>query len=105
MVIAIILAYTSWENRLSIILLVAFATAMYALYDPDQVLNGLSAARWGILAMLVYWFIHALNRPKSRHSQVAYHPADPATAVPALAAVIPPPEKGPLPESKSTNCD
>ena len=95
MVIAIVLAYTSWENRLSIILLVAFATAMYALYDPDQVLNGLAAARWGILAMLVYWLIHALNRPRPRPSPLVYNPADPATAVPALAAVIPPPEKGP----------
>jgi hypothetical protein len=94
-VIAIILAYTSWENRLSIILLVAFAMAMYALKDPDVVLNGLAAARWGILAMLVYWFIHALNRAKPRPGPITHDPADPATAVPALAAVTPPPEKGP----------
>jgi hypothetical protein len=93
LVIGIILAYTSWENRLSIILLVTFAMAMYALKDPDLVMNGLAVARWGILAMLVFWFIHALNRPKPRANQVAYNPADPATAVPALAAVIPPPEK------------
>jgi hypothetical protein len=75
---------------------------MYALYDPDQVLNVLAAARWGILAMLAYWFIHALNRPKPRPNQIVDSPAEPASAVPALAAVIPPPEKGPLTPDEST---
>jgi hypothetical protein len=64
LVIGFVLAYTSWENRLTIVLLVVFAGAMYALQDQDQVLNGLAAARWGILAMLIFWFIHALNRAK-----------------------------------------
>ena len=89
--IAFVLAYTSWENRLSIVLLAAFAAAMYALRDADQTINALAAARWGILAMLAYWFIHALNRPRQRPAPAVYNPADPATAVPALAAVIPPP--------------
>ncbi len=94
-VIGLVLAYTSWENRLRIVLLAAFAGAMYALQDDDQVLNGLAAARWGILAMLAFWFIHALNRPKRPVPAPApvYNPADPTTAVSALAAVIPPPEK------------
>jgi hypothetical protein len=95
LVIALILAYTSWENRLSIILLVAFGCAMYALYDADQVLNGVAAARWGILAMLVFWFIHALNRPKPRPGAIGENPADPMTAVPTLGAATPPPETGP----------
>jgi hypothetical protein len=43
--------------------------------------------------MLGFWFIHALNRPKQSAPRTAYNPADPATAVSALAAVIPPPEK------------
>jgi hypothetical protein len=90
-VIAIVLAYTSWENRLSIVLVVAFACAMYALYDADQTLNGLAAARWGLAAMLAFWFIHALNRPRPKPAQIAYNPTDPTTAVSALAAVIPPP--------------
>ncbi len=90
-IIAIVLAYTSWENRLSIVLVVCFACAMYALHDSDQTLNGLAAARWGIAAMLAYWFIHALNRPKPRAAPVVYNPADPSTAVSALAVVIPPP--------------
>lgn len=90
-VIAVVLAYTSWENRLSIILLVGFGCAMYSLHDPDQTINGLAAARWGIAAMLAFWFIHAMNRPKPRAEPAVYNPADPATAVSAMAAVIPPP--------------
>ena len=94
-VIAVVLARTSWENRLTILLSVAFVGALYALQDEDKVLNGLAAARWGILAMLAYWFIHALNRPKRPAPRPVYNPADPATAVSALAAVIPPPDTRP----------
>lgn len=92
-VIGFVLAYTSWENRLTIVLLVAFAGAMYALQDEDLVLNGLAAARWGILAILAFWFIHALNRPKSPVPAPAADPAGPATADSPPAAVIPPPDK------------
>jgi hypothetical protein len=63
-VIAIVLSRTSWENRLTIVLLAAFGFTMYALKDADQTLNILAAARWGIVVMLAYWFIHALNRPR-----------------------------------------
>jgi hypothetical protein len=90
-VIAIVLAYTSWENRLSILLLVAFGCAMYALRDADQTLNGIAAARWGIAAMLAYWFIHALNRPRQKPAPAVYTASDPGTAVSSMAAVIPPP--------------
>ncbi|MGE5192204.1 MAG: hypothetical protein ACM3U2_06835 [Deltaproteobacteria bacterium] len=90
-VIAVVLAYTSWENRLSIVLAVAFGCAMYALRDADQTLNGIAAARWGIAAMLAYWFIHGLNRPRPKPAPAVYSPTDPTTAVSSLAAVIPPP--------------
>lgn len=97
-VIAIILSRTSWENRLSVVLLVAFASAMYALRDADWTLNALAAARWGIAVMIAYWLIHALNRPR-RPAEAVFIPTDPAMAVPALAAVIPPPQE-PKPEEK-----
>jgi hypothetical protein len=94
--IALVLARTSWENRLTIVLVVAFGAAMYSLRDADQTLNGLAAARWGIAAMVAYWFIHALNRPKQpAQPHRVYSPADPSTAVSALAAVIPPPSAAP----------
>jgi hypothetical protein len=97
LVIALVLARTSWENRLTIVLVVAFAAAMYSLRDADQIMNGLSAARWGIAAMLAYWLIHALNRPKhvAQPQPVYYAPTDPTAAVWALAAVTPPPSAAP----------
>jgi hypothetical protein len=95
--IAVILAFTSWENRLTIVLLVAFGAAMYALFDADQTLNGLAAARWGIAAMIAYWFIHTLNRPKqvAQQQPLVYSSADPTAAVWSIAAVTPPPETAP----------
>jgi hypothetical protein len=63
-VVAFVLSRTSWENRLTIVLLTAFGLTMYALKDADAILNYLAAARWGILVLIAYWFIHALNRPR-----------------------------------------
>ncbi|HEY3965744.1 MAG TPA: hypothetical protein VGM05_14395 [Planctomycetaceae bacterium] len=96
--VALVLSRTSWENRLTFVLLVAFGCAMWALKDADQTLNIVAAARWGILAGAAYWFIHALNRPKPAYVQTRFNPADPSTAVPALAAVIPPPSEPKPPE-------
>jgi hypothetical protein len=107
-VIGFVLAYTSWENRLTIVLLVLFASAMYALQDEDLVLNALAAARWGILAILGFWFIHALNRPKQPVPATVVAPAPvplrpthhPAESVPAATAgsftgtMVPPPDDG-----------
>ena len=62
LLIAIILAGTSWQNRLTIVLLAAFAAAMYTLQDADLVLHVVAAARFGLLAMPAYWLIQALNR-------------------------------------------
>jgi hypothetical protein len=98
LVVALILVRTSWENRLTIVLLVAFAAALYALKDFDLVVNLLGVARFGILATAAYWLIHALTRPRSGTSGITFRPGDPATAVSALGAVIPPPG---LFESKS----
>jgi hypothetical protein len=98
--IAILLAYTSWENRLSVLLLVSFGCAMYALRDADQTLNGIAAARWGIAVMVGYWLIHALNRPREKLAPAVDTPANPGMAVSSMAAVIPPPAPaGPAPES------
>ncbi|MBI3865330.1 MAG: hypothetical protein HY290_25935 [Planctomycetia bacterium] len=97
---AFVLSWTSWDNRLTVVLVVAFAAAMWSLKDADQTLNVVAAARWGLLAGAVLWFIHALNRPKAqRPAQATYNPADPSTAVPALAAVIPPPNPPKPPEA------
>ncbi len=103
LVIALVLARTSWENRLTIVLFVAFGAAMYSLRDADHTLNGLAAARWGIAAMVAYWFIHALNRPKQIASaQPGYSSTTPTAAVWALAAVTPPPNKPAAEQARAT---
>lgn len=63
--IGFILLRTSWENKLTILLVTAFAAVLYTLYDADQVIHALAAARFGLLATLVLWLVHALNRTKS----------------------------------------
>jgi hypothetical protein len=95
--IAFVLAFTSWENRLSFVLLVAFGCAMYALRDADQTINGIAAARWGIAAMLAYWLIHALNRPRQQLAPIrpASGEAAPVAVTPPTAAEAPPAESKP----------
>ena len=99
--IAVVLAYTSWENRLSIVLMVAFGCAMYALRDADQTLNGIAAARWGIAVMLAYWLIHTLNRPRQQLAPIRPPTAHGAVAGAAPAAVIPPPPAAEAPPAES----
>lgn len=65
--IALALVRTTWENKLTVILLLAFAFALYALTDWNTALHGLLAARYGLITALALWLIHALLG--SRHSQ------------------------------------
>jgi len=88
--IAIVQRNTSWENKLMILLIAAFAAALYALRDVDVVVQILSAARIGILAMMGYWIIHTLFRLQPVKVLSAGIPAD-GMAAQAAVAVIPPP--------------
>lgn len=89
-VLAFVLRNTSWENRLALLLITAFAATLYALTAPDLVLHVIAAARYGLIVMLAYWFIHALGRTRPA---MPAPPAASATAVSVapLAPVIPPP--------------
>ncbi|MSR56234.1 MAG: hypothetical protein EXS05_00985 [Planctomycetaceae bacterium] len=89
--VAFVLVRTSWENRLTLVLVAALAAALYALRDADIVVNVLGAARFGLLAMGAYWLIHALTRPRPKTSGITFRSGDPAAAVSALGAVLPPP--------------
>lgn len=62
LLIGLVLARTTWENRLTVLLLAGFAAAMYSLYDADLIVNVVAAARWGTLAMLAYWLIQTFAR-------------------------------------------
>ena len=100
MLVALLLVRTSWENRLTIVLLIAFAAAMYSLRDADLIINLVGAARFGLLALAAYWLIHAVTRPRP---VVAGHPAAVAPVVVPASEIHPaataPPEKPPTDES------
>lgn len=84
-IIGWILRPTSWENRLTIVLLLAFGAVLYALRDAEIVVHGLLAARYGLAATLVVWLIHGLHN--LTHPRV---PAAPPNAA-MVPAVVPPP--------------
>ena len=55
-VVAWILARTTWENKLGVLLIVGLITAVTALNDVDAAAHAVSAARFG-LAFLVGWWL------------------------------------------------
>jgi hypothetical protein len=85
-----VLAFTSWHNRLTLLLVAALGASLFALRDADQVVNGLAAARFGIAAVLLFWVIHTIAQPR-RVTAARYASGEPAAAVSQLGAVIPPP--------------
>lgn len=80
----LLLTRTSWSNRFSILLLMGFALALFALQDRELVLNLIAAARYGLAAVAGWWLIHAILQPASRNAKAA--PVSPSGAGPALAA-------------------
>lgn len=87
-VIGWILSGTSWENKLGVLLLMAFAATIYGLYDSHGLALGVHAARFGLLFLLGLWIVRGLfqgQRSLSRHAPREYDPTD------ISYAVIPPP--------------
>lgn len=80
-VIALILRKTTWENKLTLIVVALFAACAYALKDHDVILHGLQAAAYGLVTGLVIWVLHGLLSQK------------PVTAVQAPPTSEPPPQK------------
>ena len=84
LVVGWILRTTSWENKLTVILLLGFAAGLYALADMDVVIQALIAARFGLTAALLIWLIHGLFGQRS----VVAAPVRSGQPAPA---VVPPP--------------
>lgn len=84
-VIAVILRNTSWENKLTLGIVGVFLASAYALSDADLIWNGLLVARYGLLALLALWVVHAMFRRGPRSRSSSKPPGTPP------AAVIPPP--------------
>lgn len=83
--IAIVLRNTTWENKLTLLILAAFLAAVVATQDADLVLHSLAVASYGLVALVGLWVVHGLLR---RSKKGRYQGPPPATPP---AAVIPPP--------------
>ena len=100
-VIALILRNTSWENKLTIVIIGLFAACAYALKDYDLILHGLQAASFGLVGMLAIWLIHALLNlgPTSRpsHEKLVPPPEPPKqdSVAPPMPTPQPPGEPAP----------
>ncbi len=87
--VALLLARTSWHNKLSVLVIVGFVMALLAVRFPNLAVHVLSAALPGIIAMAVLWCVHSLFRlrphlPLTESVSAFSQPA-------AVAAVVPPP--------------
>ncbi|MBI1348331.1 hypothetical protein GC163_18810 [bacterium] len=84
--IAVILRNTSWENKLTILIVAAFLASAYALKDMDLVLHGLAVSFYGLLALIALWVLHGVM---TGCCQIRKRSTDPPS--PPSAVVIPPP--------------
>ena len=84
--IAIVLRRTSWENKLTLLIVAAFAAATYALKDVDLIIHGLAVAAYGLVALIAIWLVHCLlNEHKRSAPLVAL--ATPNVPPPTLPSV------------------
>lgn len=59
-VIALVLRNTSWENKITLLILGAFVSCTYAMRDQDLIFHGLQVAAYGLGALIAIWLIHGL---------------------------------------------
>ncbi|HET6425709.1 MAG TPA: hypothetical protein VFG20_18610, partial [Planctomycetaceae bacterium] len=85
--IAVVLRNTSWENKLTLVLLGGLVAAVYALRDPDLVAHAIGVASYGLIAMTALWLIQALFRRTDRGGALPGGGTPPNPTAP----VIPPP--------------
>lgn len=64
-VIALVMRKTPWENKVAVLILLAFVLAMFSLTHTDLILHGLYAARYGILALIAIWILFTIAALRS----------------------------------------
>ena len=99
--VGFVLRRTPWENKLTVVLIVAFVAVLYSLKDQETVMQSLYAGAYGLIAVLILWVIYALRRPEGTGSTGSGSspppPSDPPppepapTPVPASAVAVSPP--------------
>ncbi len=87
--IALLLSKTTWNNKLSVLVIAGFALALLAVRYPDVSVHAFSAALPGLAAMLVIWLVHGLFR--IRPHLPSREDVKNLTQPVAVAAVVPPP--------------
>ncbi|MCA9083647.1 MAG: hypothetical protein KDA81_06310 [Planctomycetaceae bacterium] len=71
--VGLILRHTTWENRLTILVITALAAAIWSLNDHVEVFQFVSAGSYGLIAVATIWVIGLLS-PAGKHH--ASSPAD-----------------------------
>ncbi len=91
--IAWLLLGTTWENKLGMLLFLAFAGTVIGLLSSMHALGeGLSAARYGLAFLLGLWLIHGLlGRRTVAHDGPSQAAPEVTSATPPYVAVVPPP--------------
>jgi hypothetical protein len=97
--IAFLLRNTSWENKLTLLILAAFGACTYALKDADLVIHGLAVSVYGLTALVAIWVVHALL--SRRPPDVAATP----TPIPVVPISSPPTSPSPPADPGPTNSD
>ncbi|QDV21062.1 hypothetical protein Pan153_57440 [Gimesia panareensis] len=89
-IIAVVMRNTSWENKVAVLILLAFLLAMFSLTQADKILHGIYAARFGILALVSIWIVYTIAALRSGTGSGMNQPSQLKTNGNS-AAVIPPP--------------
>lgn len=98
-VIALVLRNTSWENKLTLLIVAVFCACAYALADADLVTHGLAVSIYGLVALVALWLVHGLLNLRPATPLVAISPAQApvAAATPAAPIVESPASPPPTP--------
>ena len=95
LLIAILLRGLSWDTKLLLILIAAFAAILFGLSSPGWSAEVISAARFGIYALFGIWVLHTVFSWKSGAAAQPETPDDGPPPGPGVGAslpvVIPPP--------------
>lgn len=95
-VIAFLLRNTTWENKLTLLIVAAFCASAYALRDADLIIHGLAISVYGLSALVGIWVVHGLlsRRPVQLIAAPTPIPVVPTSSPPASP---PPPAADPNP--------
>lgn len=94
LIIGVLLARTSWQNRVGFVLLAALVALLAATRYPDVVYHGLLSARYGLAVVLLWWIAQGVlvgRRHAHRAAAAGQRSAPCPLPVNGLSAVVIPP--------------